>query len=78
MKTYTLDTIEPRRKIAQEIVCYCAFYVCCIIAAGLLIVGILLPTMVDVTTKICWISMAMEFFAIIFGYVAYWIKKYTL
>lgn len=78
MKHYTLETIEPRRKIAQEIVCYCAFYVCCSIAAGLLIVGILMPTMVDVTAKTCWISMTMEFFAIIFGYIAYWIKRYTL
>ena len=78
MKTYTLETIEPRRKIAQEIVCYCTFYLCCTIAAGLMIVGILLPTMTEVTAEICWISMTMEFFAIIFGYIAYWIKKHTL
>ena len=78
MKSYTLETIEPKRKIAQEIICYCAFYVCCVITAGLLIVGILLPTFVEVTAKICWISMGMELFAIIFGYIAYWIKHYTL
>ena len=78
MKTYTLDTIEPKRKIAQEIVCYCAFWTCCSIAAGLMIVGILLPTLTKVTAKICWISMSMELFAIIVGYIAYWIKKYTL
>jgi hypothetical protein len=78
MKTYALETIEPRRKIAQEIVCYCAFYMCCIIAAGLMIGAVLLPTMTEVTAKICWISMTMEFFAIIFGYIAYWVKHYTL
>lgn len=78
MKTYVLETIEPRKKLAQEIVCCCAFYVCCVVAAGLMIGAILLPTMIDVTAKICWVSMAMEFCAIIFGCVAYWIKKYTL
>ena len=78
MKTHTLDTIEPKRKIAQEIVCYCAFYMCCVIAAGLMIGAAILPTMVDVTAKTCWTSMVMELFAIIFGYVAYWIKHYTL
>ena len=78
MKHITLETIEPKRKLAQEIVCYSAFYVCCGIAAVLLIWAAVMPTMVEPTAKVCWTSMLMEALAIVVSYVAYWVKKNTL
>ena len=78
MRHYALDTIEPKRKAAQEIVCQCAFYACCAIVVGLFVAAIALPTVVDVNVKTCYICMSMELLAIVFAYVAYWIKRYTL
>ena len=78
MKHYALETIEPKRKAAQEIVCQCAFYTCCVLGAVMLITAFVLPTVTNVTKATCYACMFMELLSAVFGYIAYWIKRYTL
>lgn len=74
-KEVILETIDPKKGAAMEIVCACAFYVCCFVAVALIITAGVLPVVVPVSEITCWICMGLEAACAGFGYVAWWIKR---
>lgn len=74
-KEVILETIDPKKGAAMEIVCICAFYVCCFIAVALIITAGVLPVVVKANAITCWICMGLEAACAAFSYIAYWIKK---
>lgn len=64
---------------AQHFTCAVTFLATGFIAVAMILVGCVLPAMVDVVTEIiCWISMGLEAASIGLGVVAIWIKKNAL
>ena len=64
---------------AQHFTCAVTFLVTGFLAVAMMLVGCVLPAMVDtVTETTCWISMGLEAGAIGLGCIAIWIKKHAL
>lgn len=70
--------ITPKRANAQTLTCFITFIATAFLSIALMLIACVLPTMVEVTEKICWISMGLEATSAIIGSVAYWIKKNAL
>ena len=77
-KDIVMETINPRTAAAQEIVCTIAFYALCTLASACIIVGIILPTVVNANMFVHWIGMFLEACAVALGYCAYWVYKNTM
>jgi hypothetical protein len=77
-KDIVMETINPRTAAAQSIVCTIAFYALTAIASACILVGIVLPTMVNASMFIHWIGMLLEACAAALGYCAYWVLKNTM
>jgi hypothetical protein len=75
MKNITLETINPKTKAAQEIVCTITFYVLCALSIISIIVGIGLPIVVNTNMFIHWTGMLLEAGAAALAYCAYWVHK---
>ncbi len=77
MKTNSvvMETINPKTKAAQSIVCTIAFYALTALAAAFILVGIGLPIVVSANTFIHWAGMLLEAGAAALAYCAYWVRK---
>jgi uncharacterized membrane protein YdjX (TVP38/TMEM64 family) len=74
-KDIVMETINPKTKAAQSIVCTVAFYALTALAAAFILVGIMLPIMVNASMFIHWIGMLLEACAAALGFCAYWVCK---
>ena len=71
--------ITPKRANAQTLTCFITFLVTLLASVAMMLIGCVLPTMVEtVTETTCWISMGLEVASIAFGFIAYWIKRNAL
>lgn len=71
--------MTPKRANAQTLTCFITFIVTAFLSIALMLIACVIPAMIaEVTETICWISMGLEAASIVFGCVAYWIKRNAL
>lgn len=81
LKTKYIDmvAITPKRANAQTLTCFITFIAASLASIAMILIGCVLPTMVEtVKETTCWISMGLEAASIVFGFIAYWIKRNAL
>lgn len=71
--------MTPKRANAQTLTCFITFIATAFLSIALMLIACVIPAMIaEVTETICWISMGLEAASIVFGCVAYWIKRNAL
>ena len=78
MKTIDFVGISRKQNDAQEAVCVCSFWGCCVLATALMATAIILPVVKEATEITHWIGLVLEAFSIALAYIAYWIKRYAI
>ena len=77
--TIDLVAITPKKANAQSLTCFITFLATALLSIGMMIVGCVLPAVAtEITKAICWISMGFEAGSLMFGIIAYWIKRNAL
>lgn len=71
--------ITTKKANAQQFCCFITFVTTSLLAIAAMLIGCVLPTMVENITEIhCWVSMGLEAISIALGCVAAWIKNHAL
>lgn len=71
--------ITPKRANAQTLTCFVTFIATASLSIGMLLIACVLPAVAtEITKTTCWISMGLEAGSLVFGIIAYWIKRNAL
>ena len=77
-KNIDMVAITPKKANAQSLTCFITFIATVCLSTICMVTACLLPVWLEPTKIICWVAMAFEAIAIVFGFIAYWIKRNAL